>query len=487
MSKIIEEKTAGKVVERNGLAALLTHNEYIAEVMNIFKPEFFNWKEHQTIYSLITSLYQEKGSVDQTMLIVKLDQVGLKQVNGLDMPEYIKTLSALPVNPDFILDYFREIYKLFTCRKMFLSFGQARDYINKNIDKSLGDIISGVEKLTTEATTAVIEEKVKLRKIYEELPEFLIGQSKKGQTSFLKTGFKIFDDWYGGLVKKGVYFFAAAAKVGKSTFLNYMAYQMTEIPENNLKVLVLDTELESEFAMTRAISSLTGINEYEFLEGDFARNVDFASRTKQALSKIGRPKDRITHAYVGNLSIEDILAVARRWYVTEIKDGENALIIYDYVKLAGGESALSDHWKEYQEIGEKTDKLKKFVSSLPSATLATSVQTNAQGSIAMSRQILWFANNVYILRRKTLEEIQNDGPDNGTHVLIEEVTRNQGRGHDGNFTVKLEDKRTEYLQNWINYKFSNFRVDEVSTRKQVYSQRAAQLKTEENNEGDVDF
>lgn len=487
MSKQINEKAAAKQVERNGLAALLVYNEYIAEVMNIFKAEFFNWKEHQTIYSLITSIYQEKGSVDQTVLILKLDQVGLKEVNGLDMPQYIKTLCSLPTNKEFVLDYFREIYKMHTCRKMFVSLGQAQNFINNNLSEPLSTIISGVEKLTVDSTSAVIDEKVKMVQIYKELPNFLLEQSQKSGSSFLKTGFRIFDAQYGGLVKKGVYFFAAPAKVGKSTFLNYVAFQMTEIVENNLKVLILDTELESEFAMSRAASALTGINEFEFLEGDFAKNVDFAGRTKDALSKIGRPKDRITHAYIGNLSIEDVLAVARRWYVQNISPGENALIIYDYVKLAGGENTLSDHWKEYQEIGEKTDKLKKFISSLPSATLATSIQTNAQGNIAMSRQVLWFANNVYILRRKTLEEIQNDGDTNGTHVLIEEVTRNLGRAHDSYFQVKNQDGRSEYLQNWINFKFHNFKVEEINTRRDVYTQKANQLNAEKGGEDDIDF
>lgn len=487
MSKPINEKAAAKQVERSALAALLTYNEYIAEVMNIFKAEFFNWKENQTIYSLITAIYQEKGAVDQTVLILKLDQVGLKEVNGLDMPQYIKTLCATPVNKEFVLDYFREIYKMHTCRKMFVSLGQAQTFINNNLSEPLATIISGVEKLTVDSTSAVIDEKVKMVQIYKELPNFLKEQSEKSGSSYLKTGFKVFDAQYGGMVKKGVYFFAAPAKVGKSTFLNFLAYQMTENVENNLKVLILDTELESEFAMSRAASALTGINEFEFLEGDFARNVDFASLTKQALSKIGRPKDRITHAYIGNLSIDDVLAVARRWHVQNVSPGENALIIYDYVKLAGGESALSDHWKEYQEIGEKTDKLKKFISSLPSATLATSIQTNAQGNIAMSRQVLWYANNVYILRRKTLEEIQNDGDSNGTHVLIEEVTRNLGRAHDSYFTVKNQDGRSEYLQNWINFKFHNFKVDEINTRRDVYTQKAIQLRADKGCEDEIEF
>lgn len=485
MSKEINEKTAAKETERLGLAALLQANDFIPEVMAIFKPEFFFWKEHGMIFTLITTTYKEKGSVDQTLLIIKMRHLGIKEVNGLDLDLYIKTLYNIPINSDHILDYFREIFKMHVCRKTYSSLNKAQTYINSNLDKGLSEILNEVQKITTDSVTANIEEKVKIVKVYDELSNFLLDRSKQEIKSRLITGFKIFDDWYGGLVIKGVYVFAAPAKVGKSTFLNFLAYQMAMIKDNNLKVLILDTELETDFAMSRAASSLTGENEFFFLDGSYVKHPGMTRKVNEAMKNLdNRVKDRIHHAYIGNMDIEEVLSVARRWYINNVKEGENALIIYDYIKLSGGTSQLSDHWKEYQEIGEKTDKLKKFISSLPSATLATSIQTNAQGGIAMSKQVLWFANNVYILQRKTLEEIQQDGKQNGTHKLIEEVTRNLGpqtMGSSGYFEVQNPDGRRNYVQNHLNFKFSNFKVEEVGTNQDVYSQRAGTLSAEEDN------
>lgn len=482
----INDKTAAKETERLGLAALLKYNEAIPEIMAIFKPEYFNWKEHGTLYSLIVSTYQDKGSVDQIMLIVRLDQLGMKEFNGLDMSLYVKSLYNIPVNPDYIMDYFREIFKMHTCRKTYASLGQAQSYINKNLDKPLSEILLEVQRVTTDCVTANIDERVKITKVYDYLPNFLDERAKQATKTSLKTGYKIFDDWYGGIVMKGVYVFAAPAKVGKSTFLNYLAYQMVSIKENNLRVLILDTELETDFAMSRAAASLTGENEFFFMDGSFAKMPGLTRKTNEAVKNINPyVKDRIDHAYVGNMPIDEILSVARRWYVTNVKPGESAMIIYDYIKLSGGSSQLSDSWKEYQEIGEKTDKLKKFISSLPNAALATSIQTNAQGSIAMSRQVLWFANNVYILQRKTLEEIQQDGKQNGTHKLIEQVTRNLGPrtlGSSGFFEVESGDGRKNYVENHINFKFNNFKVEEVNTNEDVYSQKAGELKADEDTD-----
>jgi replicative DNA helicase len=481
VKKEISEKASAKQAERVGLAALLHHNDFIPEVMALFKPTYFNWQEHQTIYSVITTLYQERGLVDQTILTGRLIQLGLKEVNGLETPDYVQSFYNLPVNREAILDYFREIYKMHSCRKAFSALGRAQGFINSNLDKPLGEILAGVQDLTSESLAANIEERVKFVKVYRELPAFLEDRAKKKDSSYLKTGYKNFDYWYGGILMRGTYVFAAPAKVGKSTLLNYLAYQMCCIPENKLRVLILDTELESEFAQSRAISALTNINEFEFLEGEFAKNAEYAQRTKKALADISeQAKERIDHVYVGNMSIDEILSIARRWYITQVKKGENALIVYDYIKLAGGESSLSDHWKEYQEIGEKTDKLKKFSSNLGNAALLTSVQTNEQGKIGMSSQIKWFANNVFILQRKTLEQLQEDGKENGTHFLVEVVTRNLGRGggQHSTFEVRTEDRVVNQLQNWINFKFLNFHVTEVNTRQDIYSQRASQLEAE---------
>lgn len=490
MKKEISEKAAAKQIERVGLAALLTYNEFIPELMTIFKPEYFNWKEHGTLYSLACSIYKDSGSVDINILIFKLDQIGLKEVAGLNMSEYVQSLCGLPVNKDHVMNYFREIYKMHKCRTAFLKLGQAQNLINSSLDKSLVEILAEVQKLTTEAVTANIEESARIVKVYKELPNFLEQQALQKDITKLDTGFPIFDRFYGGFVFGGVYVFAAPAKVGKSTFLNHLAYQMAAIKKNKLKILILDTELESKYAMSRAATSLTQLNEIDFLSGDFARNADYAAKTKAGLNSIDPwVVDRIGHVYVENRSIEEIIAISRRWYVNEVKDGECALIIYDYIKLSGGESALSEHWKEYQEIGEKTDKLKKFVSSLPRAALATSVQTNAQGNIAMSQQIKWFANNVYILNRKSPEEIQEDGPENGTHKLVEVVTRNLGRDADQSkyFTVKTPDGRINAVNNWINFDIRKFRVDELNTNKDVYTKKGAQLKTKKSEDIDTEF
>lgn len=495
--KQVSDKASGQEIERQGLAALLAYNEFIPEIMAVFKPEYFNTETsggrkipvHSTIYTLITSIYQEKGSVDQAMLILRLDQIGLKEYQGLDMSAYVKTLFNISVNKEFVLDYFREIYKLYTCRRLYKSLIAAQTFINSNLDSSLRDILDGVQNITSDCMSASIEERVRIVDMYADLPSFLDARSKQEERMRLVTGFPIFDDWYGGLFIKGVYVFAAPAKVGKSTFLNYMAHQMVKIPENKLRVLILDTELETEFSMSRLSSSLTGENEFEFLEGSFAKNQRIVDKINRSIRENRSLEGRVYHSYIGNLGIDDILAIARRWYVSNVKDGEYALIVYDYIKLAGGSGVLSDSWKEYQEIGEKTDKLKKFISSLPRATLATSIQTNAAKEIAMSKQVLWFANNVYILDRKSLEEIQNDGVESGTHKLVEVVTRNQGKGARGannSFKIQTPDGKTSFVQNHLNFDFSNFAVKEVGTNQDVFSRKAKKLDAEKSDD-EVEF
>jgi CRISPR/Cas system-associated protein Csx1 len=80
-------------------------------------------------------------------------------------------------------------------------------------------------------------------------------------------------------------------------------------------------------------------------------------------------------------------------------------------------------WKEYQVIGEKTDKFKKISEEL-SVPVLTSTQLNRTGenqnkksgsfnddssAIALSDRLQWFASFVGIFRRKTIDEMLLDG------------------------------------------------------------------------------
>lgn len=464
--------------ERACLATLLQINTVIPDVMAFIKPEFFSFSIHSTIYSLITATYQDKGSVDNIILTTRLRQLGINSIDEIDPFTYINMLNGIHINKDFHLDYFKELVKFNVARKTYNALTEARKYIVKNLNKPLNDIIHEVDKKVTEAVTTCIDDDVEIVDLYDSMPYELSKRAESGKEPALITNFPMFDKWYGGLYFGDMYVFAAPAKKGKSTFLNYLAYKVASHKQNNVKVLYLDTELETWRVICRSASSLTEINEWFFKNGKFKNDPNMVAKVNQMFDVIQPVKNKIYHAYVANRSIDEIISICRRWYVKHIKPGENAMIAYDYIKLDGANTGLSEYWKEYQAIGEKTDKLKKFASSVPNLALITSIQTNANCDIAMSQQLKWYASNVYILKPKDIIEYQDERGNFGTHKLIEIATRNQGedaKGMKNVIKVKNPNGTEEYREDYINFKFDKFKVIEMGTYSDVLNQKAATL------------
>jgi hypothetical protein len=113
--------------------------------------------------------------------------------------------------------------------------------------------------------------------------------------------------------------------------------------------------------------------------------------------------------------------------------------------------------------------------------MATSVQTNRSGIvknkdsktvvddesvIALSDDIIRFASHTFLLRKKTVDEIIDDGEAFGTHKLICLAARHLGEDPFGHLNpVKLEDGSLK--DNFINLKFDSFNVEDCGDLRDI--------------------
>jgi hypothetical protein len=190
---------------------------------------------------------------------------------------------------------------------------------------------------------------------------------------------------------------------------------------------------------------------------------------------------------VARKKTEEITSLIQRWYYGEVGRGNPAIVVYDYIKLTGESDGNK---QEYQLIGEKVDKLKECHLRL-NIPLLTACQLNrsAEGgtddssAIAQSDRLQWFASQVGIFRRKTIEEQAEDGVQFGTHKYIELATRYQGknaRGHSNLVRVVDDRGRVTYKPNFINYKVENFQVSECGTLENIVNARNVDVNVFEN-------
>ena len=222
--------------------------------------------------------------------------------------------------------------------------------------------------------------------------------------------------------------------------------------------------------------------------GNWRKNEEMYARVRDYQENFKGKYDnhQYYHYHVRNKTVDEVCSIIRRWHMQHVGRGNPCVIAYDYVKLTG--EKVDRNWAEHQAIGEKIDKLKRISEEL-SAPIITAMQLNRTGergransvvddasAISLSDRLQWFASFVAIFRRKSPEEISQEGREFGTHKLIPLATRFQGREAQGHTDLVrvAEGNRYKYVPNFINYNIENFSVSEHGTLQTITENRAMQ-------------
>ena len=188
-----------------------------------------------------------------------------------------------------------------------------------------------------------------------------------------------------------------------------------------------------------AMMSETEINNIE--TGKFAESPDKKNKIIKATNDLKGMK--LYHKSIAGKPFEDQLAIMRRWLVKEVglnDDGtaKQCVIFYDYLKLMDS-AGISQDLKEYQVLGFMMTSLHNFAVRYQVPIVAF-IQLNRDGitkestdSASGSDRIIWLCSNFSIFKRKSDEEMAEDGPDNGNRKLVPLISRHGGGLDDNDY------------------------------------------------------
>ena len=165
---------------------------------------------------------------------------------------------------------------------------------------------------------------------------------------------------------------------------------------------------------------------------------------------------------------------------------------------------VGNNWAEHQAIGDKIDKLKKLSEEL-NCPIVTAMQMNRSGenfnrragavvddssAISLSDRLQWFASFVAIFRRKTLDEIAEDGEEFGSHKLVPLKTRFQGKdaaGHHDLVRRVMPDGTVRFSNNFLNFIVRNFNASEAGSLNDIVNRERDRhdLDDPAQNDGDL--
>lgn len=444
-------------IERSCISAMLNFRDNVIDFIPFVTEDHFYFSPHKIIFSSLKNAILSNTSTDVPVVVEKLSSIGLVKVEDIDILSYIDAIKQLDsISSDSIGQYFQILQKYFNARQIINTAKKINSFVLKNINLSSQELITGTEKIFGEKINTFDSESDPTD-LYKELKEEIELLGNEPQVSGIKNPYFDFQRFFGDFLFGGLYVFAAPAKNGKSTLLLDIA-RKTGKP-GAVKVLYLDTELTTREQRMRVVASHSGVNEYYIRNGLFRRDKDMLMKVRNSWKDIQEMEHCIDHLYVAGKPIDEILSIIKRWHYKNIHNGMQSMIIYDYIKLTG--EKISDSWKEYQVIGEKTDKLKQVAQLLQCPVIAA-VQTNSEHDVAMSKQIQWFSNMVAIFRKKTPDEISVEGTKFGTHKMIVTHSRNQGPDAMG-FSDIVKMPTGKYERMSFNFSMENFDVKPQGT------------------------
>ena len=467
-------------VERHVLGGLIRNPEVFFDISRfISEKDFFN-DVHSTIYSCIKDELNKNNKIDKILLAQKIKNLGISFKDEIDIFSYIDALSLTQINSQGTINACKELSKIKVRRELFETAENVKKYVKENAEDGIDAIVSKVDEIYNNKVTQYYLEGEPVN-LFQDLEEIIeeIGNNPKDETG-LKTPYNNFNNLYGGLKQGNIYSIVSRPGQGKSTWLNDIAYKTSNVSNKNTKALILDTEMSTLDTQMRLVASISGVPLWFIETGNWRKNPEMIQKVRDAWPKVKNMTHY--HYHVANKNVDEISSIIRRWYYTKVGRGNQALIVYDYIKLTG--EKVSQNWAEHQAIGEKIDKLKRISEEIKCPVI-TAMQLNRTGenfnrsanqvtddssAIALSDRMQWFASFVGIFRRKTQDEIQVDGEQFGTHKLIAIKTRFQGKdgaGHHDLVRRRVGENEFKYFNNYINFEVNNFNVEERGTLREI--------------------
>jgi replicative DNA helicase len=292
---------------------------------------------------------------------------------------------------------------------------------------------------------------------------------------------KKINDIYGSLLRPGnITVVVARSGVGKTQFC--MDYASKVGDEYGVPILHFDNgEMSKQELMMRQCAALSGVPMHLLESGKWRQaGQDVVQKVQSVWPRVKKLK--FYYYNVGGMDVDAMINSLKRFYFSQVGRGNPMVFSFDYIKT----TSEASNKNEWQVVGEMVDKFKKciqkeiLVDGLPIIPMITSVQSNRSGItnnrnsqniiddesvVSLSDRITQFCSHMFILRKKTEDEIELEGQRFGTHKLINVKSRHLGQDIAGAIEpIQVDDS---LRRNFINLSFHNFNITECGDLRDI--------------------
>jgi replicative DNA helicase len=401
--------------------------------------------------------------------------------------QHLRAILDFPVSLENVRKFAAKIRKLEIARLLRKQLENAQDkLLEVNGNESITSILGVAEDAVFNFSSLLNDTDNNPVGIGKDIDEYIksLEESKVDQIG-IPTGFPIYDQAIGGGLRKGtVNVIAARPKTGKTLLSDNIGFHIAH--KHNIPILNMDTEMNTVDHINRVLAMMTEVEINSIETGKFAESPDKKSKILEAAKQL--KSTRIFYKSIAGKPFEEQLSIMRRWILKEVglnDDGtaKPCVVFYDYLKLMDSQGMNQD-LKEYQVLGFMMTSLHNFAVRYQVPIVAF-IQLNRDGitkestdTASGSDRIIWLCSNFTIFKRKSDEEIAEDGPVNGNRKLVPLVSRHGG-GLDDNDYINC------YMKGWC------AKITEGKTRLEILNGSKTEdeqlIVDDQNNDTEIPF
>lgn len=474
-------------LEKKVLSGIIQHQKKWCEVSTfVTEKDFYSEdsKVNISIFKLLRNALDNAESIDETILVQRINQLKVSFPDSVDVSEYIYSLAFYKITEEIFISSVKELKKFTARREIYNSCKEVAAFVKK-ADPSMkySEIVDSADKLYNNSIQQFEMNEsgpVNLFEIMESIVEER-GNNPVEEFGLLGPHARV-NEMYGSLLLAGnITVIVARSGVGKTQFC--MDYTTRTAAEYDVPVLHFDNgEMSEEELVFRQCSAMTGIPVWLLQTGKWRTSSYKDMSVEQVVAKVRSAWSKIKgmkfyYENVAGLSPDEMCSLLKRFYYSKVGRGNPLIFSFDYIKSDFGNLGKSDGW---QQVAYMVHKFKQTIhrdlcfDGKPCVSMITSVQSNRLGItnnrgaesivddesvVSLSDGITQFCSHLFLLRKKVAEELHSEGGHFGTHKLINLKARHLGKDALRAINpVEMPDGSKK--NNFINLEFNNFRITE---------------------------
>lgn len=349
--------------EKSVIGSVLLDAQKIDKIAWLEPRDFYD-RKHFWIWTAIKHLYKTDKKIDIVSITEKLHKY--KRLDDVGGVQYLhELLNGTPTAAN--IEYHARIVRDHAVRRRVFDIGHQISALAHKPYDDTEDMFAEIEKLAFSVRPEVQGDLVHIRDSEDEYFEYL-----ETKDDFIKTGFKQFDEWIGGLGRGWLYVLAARPSVGKTAKMLQMLRGIAA--QGKGQCLVWSQEMKRTALTNRMMASLTVIHLNSFrLKKLTPKEKEIARRVyRQELAPLP-----IRIADAKNVTIEEVAAAARQ---AKRESGKIAAIFVDYLGIMNIPQPAGT--TRQQAIGEVTKAAKRLAMELD-CIFVLLAQMNREGKKAI--------------------------------------------------------------------------------------------------------